>query len=100
MTLAAYLKDLAERIAYHERIGDARVAGALAVVLRELDDITSIPPPPTTPDELLTLADAARRLNVTPRWLRTARPPYVVELGPRTLRVSTRRLARWLKAPP
>ena len=96
MTLAELRTDLAERIAYHERIGDDRVAGALAVVLRELDDITRIPPPPTTPDELPTLADAARRLNVTPRWLRDARPPYVVELGPRTLRVSSHRLARWL----
>ena len=96
MTLAELRTDLAERIAYHERIGDVRVAGALAVVLRELDDVTSAPPPPATPDELLTLAEAARRLHVTPRWLRTARPPYVVELGPRSLRVSARRLARWL----
>ena len=49
MTLAELRTDLAERIAYHEGIGDERVAGALAVVLRELDDITGIPPPPTTP---------------------------------------------------
>lgn len=96
MTLAELRTDLAERIAYHERIGDDRVAGALAVVLHELDGVTGAPLPPKTPDELLTLAEAARRLNVTPRWLRTARPPFVVELGPRTLRVSTRRLARWL----
>ncbi len=96
MTLAELRNDLAERVAYHERIGDVRVAGALAVVLHELDDVRSAQPPPATPDELLTLTEAARRLNVTPRWLRTARPPYVVELGPRTLRVSARRLARWL----
>ena len=100
MTLAELRTDLADRIAYHERIGDGRVAGALAVVLAELDDITGIPPAPTTPEELLTLAEAARRLHVSPRWLRTARPPYVVELGPRTLRVSSRRLARFLKASP
>ena len=96
MTLAELRTDLAERIAYHEGMGDDRVAGALAVVLKDLEGVTGAPRPPKTPDELLTLAEAARRLNVTPRWLRTARPPYVVELGPRTLRVSTRRLARWL----
>ena len=100
MILAELRTDLADRIAYHERIGDGRVAGALAVVLKELDDITGVPSAPTTPDEFLTLAEAARRLNVTQRWLRDARPPYVVELGPRTLRVSSRRLARFLKTSP
>lgn len=47
-------------------------------------------------ERLLTLKEAAALLKVTPRWLRETRPPYVVQLGDRTLRVSEQKLQRFL----
>ena len=40
---------------------------------------------------------AADRLDVTVRWLRENRPSYVVELSPKMLKVSEKRLTQWLR---
>lgn len=97
MTRDEWAARLAERAADAERIGAlAPVAVILRDVVRELEQVDGWPATNPAADTLLTLEDAAARLAVTPRWLREHRPPYVVALGDKTLRVSERRLARWL----
>jgi hypothetical protein len=88
---------LAQRAEDAERIGAlAPVAVILRDVVREIEQVDGWPATNPAADTLLTLEDAAARLAVTPRWLREHRPPYVVVLGDKTLRVSERKLARWL----
>ena len=97
MTRDEFVAGLRERQEYHERIGDGRVAGALRVVLEELEAVDGLPERSPPPDRLLELEDAAQRLGVTSRWLKECRPPYVVELSSRMLRVSERRLEHFLR---
>lgn len=54
---------------------------------------------PDAPDVLLTVADAAVRLNVTPRWLYAnhGRLPFTRRLSRKALRFSERGLERWLQ---
>lgn len=94
MTREEWAARLAARAADAERLGAlAPVATVLRQVAAELEDVDGWP---ESPDRLLTLEDAADRLAVTPRWLREHRPPYVVVLSDKTLRVSERKLGRWL----
>lgn len=67
------------------------------MVLEELEGVDGLPEHSPPPDRLLGLEDAAQRLGVTSRWLKQCRPPYVVELSPRILRVSERRLEQFLR---
>ena len=55
--------------------------------------------PPEEPDRLLTVAEAARRIAVRPRWIyaHAADLTFVVRLpGSRALRCSARGIAKWL----
>lgn len=93
MTKDEFTASIAQRADYHESIGDLRVASVLRLVLGDLEDLDGI----AQPDRLISLEDAAHRLNVTPRWLREARPSYVVALSSKMLKVSERKLTAWLK---
>ncbi len=95
MTREEFAAKVATRADYHEAIGDPRVAGALRMVLADCEALDGIPA--RAPDKLFSLEDAARRLDVSVRWLRENRPPYVIELSPKTLKVSEQRLNAWLK---
>ena len=95
MTRDEFAAKVATRADYHEAIGDPRVAGALRTVLEDLDALDGISA--RAPDKLISLKDAAGRLDVSVRWLRENRPPYVIELSPKMLKVSERRLTAWLK---
>lgn len=96
MNLGAWLQQLAERANEAERFGSvAPVASVLRTLATEAEQVDGWPLPPP-PDCLITLDAAAKRLGVTTRWLRETRPPYVVALGGKTLRVSEQKLARWL----
>ncbi len=75
----------------------APVADVLRVVLGELEAVNGVPNAALPPDRLLGLEEASEQLGVTVRWLRETRPPYVVELSPKTLRVSQRKLDDWLR---
>ena len=75
----------------------ALVADVLRVVLGELEAVNGVPNAALPPDRLLGLEEASEQLGVTVRWLRETRPPYVVELSPRMLRVSQRKLDDWLR---
>ena len=97
MTRDEFAEALRARVEYHDEIGDCRVAGALRVVLKLLESVDGLPEHTPPPDRLLELEEAAERLNVTSRWLKQHRPPYVVELSPRMLRVSERRLEQFLR---
>ncbi len=50
------------------------------------------------PDRLLTLDQAARRLGVTPAWLRrhSRTLPFARKMGHRTLRFSSAGIDRWI----
>ena len=94
MTREEWASRLSERAAEAERMGAlAPLATVLRSLVAELEDVDGWP---ATPETFITLEAAAARLAVTPRWLREHRPPYVVALGDKTLRVSERKLARWL----
>lgn len=96
MTLAELTDRLVERAAEAERIGaTAPVAAVLRDVVRQLSELNGSPATVAS-DKLIPLEVAAKRLSVEPRWLRENRPPYVVQLGDRTLRVSERKLERFL----
>ena len=95
MTKDEFSASVAQRADYHESIGDPRVAGVLRLVLADLEDLDGIPA--RAPDKLISLEDAAGRLDVSARWLRENRPPYVIELSPKTLKISEHRLNTWLK---
>ncbi len=75
----------------------APVADVLRVVVGELETVNGVPNAALPPDRLLGLEKASEQLGVTVRWLRETRPPYVVELSPRMLRVSQRKLDDWLR---
>ena len=95
MTRDEFTAGIAQRADYHESINDPRVAGALRLVLAELGAVDGLAD--AAPDRLISLEDAAERLNVKPRWLKDNRPPYVVELSSKTLKVSEKRLTAWLR---
>ncbi len=95
MTKDEFAASLAQRAAYHKSIGDPRVAGVLRVVLDDIERLDGVAD--GTPDKMISLDAAADRLDVTVRWLRENRPPYVVELSPKTLKVSEKKLAAWLR---
>jgi hypothetical protein len=97
VTRDEFAERLRARVEYHDQIGDGRVAGALKMVLAELESVDGLPEHAPPPDQLVELEDAARRLGVTSRWLKQRRPPYLVELSPRMLRVSERRLEQFLR---
>ncbi len=97
MTPDEFAAKVAERAEYHEAIEDVRVAGALRMVLADLEDLDGIPT--RAPDKLISLEDAAGQLDVSVRWLRENRPPYVIELSPKMLKVSERKLTAWLRRP-
>ena len=97
MTREEWAAELAERAAEADRLGAlAPLATVLRSVLSELEQVDGWPATNPAADAFFTLEEAAARLAVTPRWLREQRPPYVVQLGDKTLRVSERKLARWL----
>lgn len=97
MTRDEWTARLVARATEAERLGAlAPVAAVLRDVLAEAQAVDGWPTTPPAPDTLVTLEEAAARLAVTPRWLREERPPYVVQLGDKTLRVSEQKLARWL----
>ena len=75
----------------------APVADGLRVVLGELEAVNGVPNAALPPDRLLGLEEASEQLGVTVRWLRETRPSYVVELSPRMLRISQRKLDDWLR---
>ena len=95
MTRDEFSASVAQRADYHESIEDPRVAKALRQALADFEKIDGLTD--AAPDRLISLEDAADRLNVTPRWLREARPSYVVALSPKTLKVSEKRLTAWLR---
>ena len=97
MTRAEFAAALRARVEYHDKIGDGRVAGALQVVLEDLENVDGLPERAQSPDRLLELDEAAEHLAVTTRWLKENRPAYVVELSPRMLRVSERKLEQFLR---
>jgi hypothetical protein len=95
MTREELVARLQTRAADAERLGAlAPVATVLRDVLIDLDQVNGWPS--HGPDRLLPLEEAAQQLAVTVRWLRETKPPYVVVLGEKTLRVSAQKLARWL----
>jgi predicted glycosyl hydrolase (DUF1957 family) len=51
-------------------------------------------------DRFITVADAAQRLRTDVKWLyrRKGRLPFLVELSPRYWRVSTSKLAAWMRS--
>jgi hypothetical protein len=57
---------------------------------------------PTEPDEMLTVAEAAKLLRCTPRWIwrQHARHKlkFVIQKSPRSLLCSNRGIERWLEA--
>ena len=67
----------------------------MRLVLADLDKVDALAD--AAPDKMLSLESAADRLDVSVRWLRENRPPYVVELSPKVLKVSEKRLAAWLR---
>ena len=71
--------------------------GVRAIPRTPLCHRTSRSLPARAPDKLISLEDAAGRLDVSARWLRENRPPYVIELSPKMLKVSEQRLITWLK---
>ncbi len=95
MTRGEFAAKVAERAEYHEAIGDPRVAGVLRLVLADLEDLDGLAH--TQPDRLISLDEAADRMSCEVRWLRETRPPYVVAISPKQLRVSEKKLAAWLR---
>lgn len=96
MTRAELVASLQARAAEAERIGAlAPVAAVLRDLLATVEQVDGWPT--SGPDRLLSLEDAAQQLKVSVRWLREARPPYVVQLGDKTFRVSAQKLSRWLE---
>ena len=101
MTKDEFLARLAERATEAERLGAsaplAAVYRALAAELEMLDGVPGRKPP----DEMLTLAEAARRAGVKPRWFRDNRHraevrAFIKTLSSSTVRISAAGLARFL----
>lgn len=101
MTKRELVARVSERIAEAERIGAlAPVASVLRAFLDDLEALDGVPTAPPTEDVLLTLGQAAERLQVDVRWftLHRGELPFVRTLSKNTVRVSSRGLARWLDA--
>ena len=81
MTRDEWAAQLAERAEDAERLGAlAPVGTVLRNVLTELADVDGWPATKPIPDEMLTLEDAAARLNVPKRWLTEHRKNLVTAL--------------------
>ena len=97
MTRAGLLARLRQRAEDAERIGaTAPVATVLRDVLAELDGLDGVPIT-TPPDQLISLEEAGKQLGVSARWLREHCPPYVVRLSRKVLKVSTNKMAAYLR---
>lgn len=96
MTRDEWAAQLAARAADAERIGStAPVAATLHDLLAELETVDGI----AAPDQMLTLEEAADRLNVPRRWLTENRHelPFLRQyVRGGTVRVSSKALERWL----
>ena len=98
MTLAELSKQLERQIADAEAMhATAPVATVLGTVLTSLQTLDGIPTTTPPPERLMSLEEAGQVLGVTPRWLRENRPACVVELSPKKLKVSERKLTAWLR---
>ena len=97
MTRAELLARLTQRAKDAERIGaTAPVAAVLRDVLAEMETVDGVPTA-APPDKLISLEDAGAQLGVSARWLREHRPPYVVALSRKVFKVSTTKLAAYLR---
>jgi predicted DNA-binding transcriptional regulator AlpA len=98
VTLAELRDRLAQRAkdaaAMH---AEAPVADVLGVVLADLEAVDGAGEAPA--DRLLDVTEAARLLDVRPRWLydHAKTLPFTRKLGGRTLRFSEAGLRRWLE---
>lgn len=98
MTLAELRKHLEGQIADAEAMHTtALVATVLGTVLTSMQTLDGIPTTTPPPERLMSLKEAGQVLGVTARWLREHRPAYVVELSPKMLKVSERKLTAWLR---
>ena len=99
MTRDEWAAHLTARALQAERIGaTAPVAAVLRDVVAELETLDGIAQ--REPDQMLTLAETAARLNVPKRWLTEHRDelPFLKQYIPGgTVRVSGKALARWLR---
>jgi helix-turn-helix protein len=101
VTAAELAADLERRAGEAEAVGATAPLGAvLRQVAAEVAALDGAPRLTLTTGSgavWLTVAEAADRLHVAPRWVyRHARSlPWVRRLGPKTLRVDPEGLARW-----
>ena len=99
MTRDEFVAQLAARAADAEKFAaQAPLAVTLRAVLAELEAVDGIPATKPAPDRLLTLDEAAERLNVEKRFFTEHRDlPFLKRLVPGgSVRVSERALERWL----
>lgn len=100
MTRDEWAGQLAARAAEAERFGAlAPLAVTLRAVLAELEAVDGWPTTRPAPDLMLTLEEAAARMNVPKRYITDHRRelPFVKVYSPGgTVRVSERELNRWL----
>ena len=98
MTIAELRKHLEGQIADAEAMHTtAPVATVLGTVLTSMQTLDGIPTTTPPPERLMSLKEAGQVRGVTARWLREHRPAYVVELSPKMLKVSERKLTAWLR---
>lgn len=99
MTRDEWAAQLAARAVEAERFAaSAPLAVTLRAVLVELEQVDGMPVSRPAPDVMLTLDEAAKRLNVEKRFFTEHRDlPFLKRLVPGgTVRVSERALDRWL----
>jgi len=99
VTRAEWAARLEARAAEAEQLGAlAPVAAVLRNVLAELETVDGLPTARPAPDVMLTLAEAAERLNVPKRWLTENRHqlPFLKHYARGTVRASAADLARWI----
>ena len=109
--MSSHPSRLAWLVADPDRVADVALEdvpslmGVLAEIGARLQlrlNTPSLPPQEQKPhqdeDRLLTITEAAQRINVRPRWIYSCqkRLPFVRRLGARTLRVSEQGLEKWL----
>ena len=93
MTRAELVARLRQQADDAERFGaTAPVATVLRDVLNSVQGLDGVPDHPPCRESLMTLDEASTYLRVTTRWLRETRPPYVIEISPKQLRVDPSRL--------
>ena len=86
------------RAAEAEQIGAlAPVATLLRALMAEAEAVDGMPVSRPAPDTMLTLDEAAARLQVPKRWFTEHRDlPFLKRLSGVTVRVSEKELARWV----